>query len=153
MWEWISAGRVNQSLSHLTNTQMIPLLPFLDLSLEPCPKRAHICSYPQKTSGSKGPLTLSVFRLHSPAQQHKCCSLSAQVSNTYSLQHWIQYIFPFIANTPCRLLVCNTGDGTRVHERRKKHSATELYIQLDPNWILVLIFTCFRAQFFSHYSS
>lgn len=129
-----SARRDNQSLSHLTNIQMIPLLPFLDLSWEPCPKRAHICSYPQKTRGSKESLTWlcqcldfiaplsSIFAVH--------CLLRSPIHIHFSNIFRIQYIqFTFIVNTPRGLLVCSTGDGTRVHEC----SVYSLYIpSADP---------------------
>ena len=98
-------------------------------------------------------MTWSVLRLHSPTPQHIYCPLSAQASNTHSLQRWIQYVFPFTVNTARGLSVCDSGDGTRGHEHREKRSATELYIHLDPNWIRVVVCTCFRAQFSSHYST
>lgn len=152
MWKWIASAQSDPepvtSNIHADDSRAATPRPLMGTMVQ---ESSHLFLPEDKLAKGILNMTWSVLRLQSPTPQHTYRSLSAQGSNTHSLPHWIQYVFPFTVNTPRGL--CNTGDRMRGHEHREKHSTTELYIHLDPNWIIVVICTCFRAQFFSHYST
>lgn len=128
------------------------MLPLLELSWEPGPKRPHMCSYLQQWRRSRAFLTWlsQCSSFISPTQQHIYCP--------YLLD--LQYKFTSAFNTLCApfcykqlplIGFCFAILWMGLQAVGKKANILPLNYTSRPDWIILVICTCFKTLFSSHH--